>query len=67
MADLVRRCSRPGEVILDPFCGAGTTGVVAVDLGRRFVGADIDEQALATAATRLVGAAKLPEAADSAA
>ena len=30
--------SRPGDVVLDPFCGSGTTGVVAKRLGRNFIG-----------------------------
>ncbi len=54
MADLVRRFSSAGETILDPFLGGGTTGVVSLDLGRRFVGADIDADAVATARTRIV-------------
>ena len=35
---LVRLFSNPGELILDPFAGSGTTGVTAVRLGRRFLG-----------------------------
>lgn len=31
----------PGGVVLDPFSGAGTTGLAAVQLGRRYVGVDI--------------------------
>lgn len=42
MADIVRRFTEPGELIVDPFVGGGTTGVVAVDLARRFIGADRD-------------------------
>lgn len=38
----IRQYSRPGELVLDPFCGAGTTGWVARTLGRRFVGFEID-------------------------
>jgi site-specific DNA-methyltransferase (adenine-specific) len=38
--------SNPGNVILDPFCGSGTTGVVAVRYGRRFVGIDFEEKYL---------------------
>jgi len=33
--------SKPGDVVLDPFCGSGTTGAVAVRLGRRFAGIDL--------------------------
>ena len=53
MADLINKFSEPGQVILDPFLGGGTTGVVALDLGRRFIGSDIDDSAIATSLERL--------------
>lgn len=53
MADLVRRLSRPGELIVDPFMGAGTTGVAALALKRRFTGCEINPVDHATAAGRL--------------
>jgi len=52
-ADLVTRVTEPGDMILDPFCGAGTTGVVALALGRRFIGIDIDGAAIAAALARI--------------
>ena len=52
MADIVRRFTKPGELIVDPFLGGGTTARVALDLGRRFIGADIDEAALDTTRAR---------------
>lgn len=42
MADLIERLTKPGQLICDPFLGGGTTAVVALALGRRFVGGDID-------------------------
>lgn len=43
--EIPRRCilagSRPGDVVLDPFCGSGTTGEVCRELERRFVGLDL--------------------------
>ena len=43
--ETVRRCiklwSNPGELILDPFAGIGTTGYVAIQNGRRFVGCEL--------------------------
>jgi hypothetical protein len=35
---LVQLASRPGETLLDPFMGSGTTGVACVELGRKFIG-----------------------------
>jgi len=56
MADVVDRFTDPGDLILDPFLGAGTTGVVAVRMGRRFIGIDVDSDAVATAEERLLQA-----------
>lgn len=53
MADLVRRFSEPGHVVLDPFVGGGTTGVVALDLGRIFIGCDIDKKCVDKTTARL--------------
>lgn len=44
MADLMRRFIKPGDTVMDPFMGAGTTGVVALDLGASFTGYDIDKK-----------------------
>ena len=41
---LVNCLSRPGELVVDPFCGSGTTGIAAVRLGRCFHGVETDEQ-----------------------
>lgn len=53
MADIVSRFTKPGDVILDPFCGAATTGVAALLSGRRFVGVDINADHVQTAGQRL--------------
>lgn len=53
MLDLVADFSEPGELVLDPFCGSGTTGVAALRLGRRFVGVEIDATYAALARERL--------------
>jgi len=36
--------SKPNDIILDPFCGSGTTCIAAALIGRRYIGIDIDEQ-----------------------
>lgn len=42
-----------GDLVLDPFCGSGTTGVAAVGLGRRFIGIDIVSEYTELASRRL--------------
>ena len=50
----VRQVSEPGELIVDPFLGSGTTAVAAVLEGRRFLGCDIDPGCVETTRRRLV-------------
>jgi len=47
--------TRPGDLVLDPFCGTGTTGAVAKRLGRRFVGIERDPAYAALARERIAG------------
>ena len=41
----VKLASRPGDLVVDPFCGAGTACFAAAKMKRRFAGADLDERA----------------------
>jgi DNA modification methylase len=51
--------SQPGDIVLDPFCGSGTTGEVALRLGRRFIGFELNPKYAGELATpRLAAAAK---------
>lgn len=53
MLELVSLFTEPGEVVLDPFCGGGSTGVACLRLGRRFVGIEINPVFAAVARERL--------------
>ncbi len=53
MAKLILASSNPGDVVLDPFLGSGTTSVAAKKLGRRFLGIEIDEEYCCLAEKRL--------------
>lgn len=53
MREIVERFTDPGAVVLDPFLGGGTTGVVTVCMGRRFVGADIEQSNIDIAWSRI--------------
>lgn len=52
----LRAASAPGALVLDPFCGSGTTAVAAVRTGRRCLALDIDAQYLDLAARRVTDA-----------
>ena len=43
---LVSQSATPGELVLDPFVGSGSTGVAALKYGCRFLGADTAERAV---------------------
>ena len=53
---IVDACTEDDALVLDPFCGSGTTGVAAISRGRRFVGIDRDPQYLDLTEKRLQAA-----------
>lgn len=50
---IIQASTVPGDIVLDPFCGSGTTGVEAVRFGRKFIGIDICEEYLQITKKRL--------------
>lgn len=53
LARVVMASTKPGDVILDPFFGSGTTGAVAKRLGRNFVGIEREQDYIDAAAARI--------------
>ena len=53
MEALVALASQPGQLVLDPFAGSGSTLVAAQNLGRRYVGIELDPEHVATTRHRL--------------
>ena len=50
---IIAASSNPGDVVLDPFCGCGTTIEAAHELGRRFIGIDVARSAAQVIARRM--------------
>ena len=50
---IIKSSSEEGDVVLDPFCGSGTTCVAAERLGRQWVGIDLNEKAIEVSRDRL--------------
>src|SRR5271167_1125099 len=61
LARVILAASRPDDLVLDPFCGTGTTGAVAHRLRRRFVGVERDADYAAAARERIDGTEPMPE------
>ena len=55
---IIEASSQPGDLVFDCFMGSGTTQSVAMKLGRRFIGADINLGAIQTTTKRLLSVAK---------
>ena len=60
LARVILAASRPGELVLDPFCGTGTTGAVARRLGRRFIGVEREAGYADAAEQRIAAVEPLP-------
>src|SRR5437868_7389956 len=62
LARVILASSRPGDLVLDPFSGTGTTGAAAKRLGRQFIGIERDPAYAAAAEARISAVEPLPEA-----
>jgi modification methylase len=62
LARVILSSSRPDDLVLDPFCGTGTTGAVAKRLGRRFIGVERDGTYRDAALRRIESILPLPAA-----
>jgi site-specific DNA-methyltransferase (adenine-specific)/modification methylase len=58
LRQLIELGSRPGDLVLDPFMGVGSTGVAALELGRRFIGMEIDATYVAASERRIAAATR---------
>ncbi|KFB10736.1 site-specific DNA-methyltransferase [Nitratireductor basaltis] len=63
LARVMLASTKPGDVVLDPFFGSGTTGAVAKRLGRHFVGVERDQTYIDAAHERIAGIEPLEQAA----
>jgi DNA modification methylase len=57
---IIAASSNPGDCVLDPFCGSGTTAAAAYQLGRNYVGIEISPQYVENARKRLAQLKKKP-------
>lgn len=55
MLAMVTDFTEPGDIVLDPFAGSGTTGVACIRLGRQFIGIEKDPAYFEIACRRLAG------------
>lgn len=58
MQHYIENSSQPGDIVLDPFMGAGSTGVAAVRSGRKFIGIEISEKYFDQACKRIEESSK---------
>jgi len=62
LLQLIQASSDPGDTVLDPFCGSGTTGVACVESGRNFIGVELDPGYATAARSRVLQSVNLEAA-----
>jgi DNA modification methylase len=50
---VIQTWSNEGDAVLDPFMGSGTTGIAAVELGRSFIGCELNDDYFTMASERI--------------
>ncbi len=50
---IILASTEDGQIVLDPFCGSGTTGVEALRFGRKFIGIDVNKEYLQISQRRM--------------
>ena len=60
-SDHISTWTAPGDLVVDPFLGSGTSGVAAVKLGRRFIGIELEEKYFDHACRRIQTALDAPD------
>ena len=58
LTPLIQAFSKPGDLVLDPFSGSGSTAVASLLSGRRYIGIELEDRYCRQSRTRLAGAAK---------
>lgn len=58
MERLMQLVTKEGDLVIDPFMGSGSTGLAALNLNRRFIGMELDDEYFCIAKTRLENAIK---------
>ena len=58
MEEIIKIHSAPGNLVLDPFSGSGSTGVACVNTGRNFIGIELDDEYYSVACKRIEAAWK---------
>ncbi|CAG8820708.1 12423_t:CDS:1, partial [Racocetra persica] len=53
MKDIIAVHTNPGDLVLDPFMGSGTTAAACKELGRNFIGSELDKEYFQKASARL--------------
>lgn len=53
--------TKENDLVLDPFCGSGTTGIAALESGRRFIGIETEKKYLELAKQRIINVLKSPK------